>query len=68
MLKKQVFELLSALCVYSQMGYKMAVDALTHYKVSEHTTRLQIRVKVNVVKESQGNILALYGITSGGLT
>lgn len=33
MLKKQVFELLSALCVYSEMGYKMAVDALSHYKV-----------------------------------
>lgn len=32
-LKKQVFELLSALCVYSEMGYKMAVDALSHYKV-----------------------------------
>lgn len=33
MLKKQVFELLSALCVYSELGYKMAIDALTHYKV-----------------------------------
>jgi hypothetical protein len=33
MLKKQVFKLMSALCVYSEMGYKMAVDALSHYKV-----------------------------------
>ena len=31
--KKQVFELLSALCVYSAEGYSRALDALEHYKV-----------------------------------
>lgn len=32
--KKQVFELLSALCAYSKDGYKRAVDTLENYKVS----------------------------------
>ena len=31
--KKQVYELLSALCVYSKDGYARALDALEHYKV-----------------------------------
>lgn len=31
--KKQVFELLSALCMYSADGYARAIDALGHYKV-----------------------------------
>ena len=31
-IKKQVFELLSALCVYSAEGYKRALEALEHYK------------------------------------
>ena len=31
-IKKQVFELLSALCVYSADGYKRALEALEHYK------------------------------------
>ncbi|KAG8318055.1 FH2 domain-containing protein 1 [Homalodisca vitripennis] len=30
--KKQVFELLSALCVYNSDGYERALDALEHYK------------------------------------
>ncbi|XP_054270873.1 inverted formin-2 isoform X2 [Macrosteles quadrilineatus] len=30
--KKQVFELLSALCVYNNDGYERALDALEHYK------------------------------------
>ncbi len=30
--KKQVFELLSALCVYSAEGYNRALEALEHYK------------------------------------
>ncbi len=33
MVKKQVFELLSALCVYSNKGYELALDALEAYKV-----------------------------------
>ena len=31
--KKQVFELLSALCVYNAEGYNRALEALEHYKV-----------------------------------
>jgi len=34
MVKKQVFELLSALCVYSPDGYGLALEALESYKVS----------------------------------
>ena len=33
--KKQVIELLSALCVYSNDGYERALSALEHYKVSD---------------------------------
>ena len=33
-MKKQVFELLSALCVYNSEGYNRALQALDHYKVS----------------------------------
>lgn len=35
-IKKQVFELLSALCVYNVDGYNRALDALEHYKVCGH--------------------------------
>eukprot|EP00058_Branchiostoma_floridae_P002828 XP_002588316.1 hypothetical protein BRAFLDRAFT_122887 [Branchiostoma floridae] len=35
MVKKQVFELLSALCVYSADGYGCAVDALEHHKATK---------------------------------
>lgn len=31
--KKQVFELLSALCAYSSGGYKRAIETLEYYKV-----------------------------------
>lgn len=34
MVKKQVFELLAALCIYSPEGHALALDALDHYKVS----------------------------------
>ncbi|XP_078720213.1 inverted formin-2-like [Lampetra fluviatilis] len=38
LVKRQVMELLSALCVYSSEGHKLAIDALQHYKVvkSQH--------------------------------
>lgn len=32
--KRQVVELLSALCVYSAAGYGRALDTLAHYQVS----------------------------------
>jgi len=37
--KKQVLELLSALCVYNAEGYARALDALEHYKVRCHYIR-----------------------------
>ena len=37
MIKKQVFELLSALCLYSERGYRLAIDALENYKVVTST-------------------------------
>ncbi|XP_075386777.1 inverted formin-2 isoform X2 [Tenrec ecaudatus] len=33
MVKKQVFELLAALCIYSPEGHALTLDALDHYKV-----------------------------------
>ena len=39
--KKQVFELLSALCVYNAEGYSRALEALDHYKVTELSEREQ---------------------------
>ena len=32
-IKKQVFELLSALCAYSRSGYNRAIETLENYKV-----------------------------------
>ena len=34
MVKKQVFDLLSALCVSSQEGFAVCVDAINNYKVT----------------------------------
>ena len=34
MVKKQVFELLAALCIYSSDGHALALDALDYYKAS----------------------------------
>lgn len=34
MVKKQIFELLAALCIYSSDGHALALDALDHYKAS----------------------------------
>ncbi len=34
LVKTQIFELLSALCLYSEEGYKIALDALEDYKVT----------------------------------
>ena len=34
MMKIEVFELLSAVCMYSDKGHQLMTEALTHYKVS----------------------------------
>lgn len=39
--KKQVFELLSALCAYSTEGYDRALETLEHYKVSNRISKNQ---------------------------
>ena len=36
MVKMQIFELLSALCVYSKDGYYLTLDALERYRVGNH--------------------------------
>jgi len=43
--KRQVFELLSALCVYSADGYNRALEALEHHK---NLTRQRYRFKLIV--------------------
>jgi len=43
--KKKVFELLSALCAYSRSGYDRAIETFVYYKVSvvsEHSKAQQI--------------------------
>ena len=34
MVKKQVFEMLSGVCLYSERGYQLALSALENFKVS----------------------------------
>ena len=46
--KKQLFELLSALCVYSPDGYARATDALEHYKVGRITSLFVVHVYICV--------------------
>lgn len=38
--KKQVIELLSALCVYNKEGHARALDTLEHYKVISHPSSI----------------------------
>ncbi len=33
LVKMQIFELMSGLCLYSEEGYSLALEALSHYKV-----------------------------------
>ena len=47
--KKQVFELLSALCVYNAEGYSRALEALDHYKVTERQQKNATQSKSNLV-------------------
>jgi hypothetical protein len=48
--KKQVLELLSALCVYNSDGYARSLDALEHYKV-----RVGLLLAAVVVERMIGN-------------
>jgi len=52
--KKQVFELLSALCVYNAEGYSRALEALEHYKTFK-TLRYKFSVVVEELKQAKSN-------------
>lgn len=44
LVKMQIFELLSGLCLYSEEGYSLALEALSHYKViNSNTTGVKCR-------------------------
>lgn len=47
--KKQVFELLSALCAYSRSGYCRAIETLENYKVRDFRRRFVSFSKLNKV-------------------
>ena len=50
--KRQVFELLSALCVYSADGYNRALEALEHYKQFK-SERYRFRVVLSELKSAK---------------
>ncbi|XP_050417199.1 inverted formin-2 isoform X2 [Patella vulgata] len=52
MVKKQVFELLSALCVYSPDGYRLALDALDTFKTMKKQ-RYRFSIIVNELKNAE---------------
>ena len=51
-IKKQVFELLSALCVYSADGYSRALEALEHYKTFR-SERYRFKLIVDELREAK---------------
>lgn len=50
--KKQVFELLSALCVYSAEGYNRVLEALEHYKTFQ-SERYRFKLVVDELREAK---------------
>jgi len=52
--KKQVFELLSALCVYNAEGYSRALEALEHFKTFK-TLRYKFSIVVDELKLAKAN-------------
>ncbi|XP_062945557.1 inverted formin-2-like isoform X2 [Cynocephalus volans] len=59
MVKKQVFELLAALCIYSPEGHTLTLDALDHYKM---VCRQQYRFRV-IMNELSNNDNVPYLVT-----
>ena len=51
--KRQVFELLSALCVYSSDGYSRALEALEHYKTFK-SQRYRFKVVIDELVSAGG--------------
>jgi len=52
--KRQVFELLSALCVYNAEGYSRALEALDHYKDFK-SCRYRFSVVVEELREAKAS-------------
>jgi len=52
--KRQVFELLSALCVYNAEGYSRAIEALDHYKEFQ-SSRYRFSVVVDELRQAKAN-------------
>lgn len=52
--KRQVFELLSALCVYNAEGYNRALEALDHYKEFK-SSRYRFSVVVDELRHAKSN-------------
>ncbi|XP_022091618.1 inverted formin-2-like isoform X2 [Acanthaster planci] len=52
LVKKAVFELLSALCLYNEVGYTLAIDALENYKVSKNQ-RYRFSLIVNELRKAE---------------
>ncbi|XP_078369378.1 LOW QUALITY PROTEIN: inverted formin-2-like [Oculina patagonica] len=52
MIKKQVFELLSALCLYSNQGHQLAIDALENYKLTKGQ-RYRFSLIINELKNAE---------------
>ncbi|XP_045594801.2 inverted formin-2 isoform X1 [Procambarus clarkii] len=52
LVKKQVFELLSALCVYSEKGHALALDSLNNYKVLK-TKRYRFTLVVQEIRNAE---------------
>ncbi|GIX67120.1 inverted formin-2 [Caerostris extrusa] len=55
--KKQAFELLSALCVYNAEGYQRALDTLEHYKTNKKE-RYRFKVVVDELRSSDLDYLS----------
>lgn len=53
--KKQVFELLSALCAYNAEGYARAVETLEHYKVRKYTEPNLLSLPIRFEKTKRKN-------------
>ncbi|RXG70353.1 Inverted formin-2 [Armadillidium vulgare] len=52
MVRQQVFELLSALCMYSERGHALALDALNNYKVY-HGLRYRFQLIIDEIKTAE---------------
>ena len=64
MVKKQVIELLSALCVYSPEGHRLALDALETFKVSGQSSSPILGVWTAFGSQGNGQLFGHRGLGS----